>query len=123
MVEEVQAIAFAPSKLFSIQEFFFNLTTKTTDYSWTSVKKLSSLFNTINSQDGTLMELELKFRSVNTLVKVFDLHPLWEEISLGINFDFNYSLTQFLNWFIYIKLNYLLNIILKVSLLRLIQII
>ena len=69
------------------------------------------------------MELELKFRSVNTLVKVFDLHPLWEEISLGINFDFNYSLTQFLNWFIYIKLNYLLNIILKVSLLRLIQII
>ena len=123
MVEEVQAIAFAPSKLFSIQEFFFNLTTKTTDYSWTSVKKLSSLFNTINSQDGTLMELGLKFRSVNTLVKVFDLHPLWEEISLGINFDFNYSLTQFLNWFIYIKLNYLLNIILKVSRLRLIQII
>ena len=69
------------------------------------------------------MELGLKFRSVNTLVKVFDLHPLWEEISLGINFDFNYSLTEFLNWFIYIKLNYLLNIILKVSRIRLIQII
>ena len=123
MVEEVQAIALTPSKLLSIPEFFFDLTTKTTDYSWTIVKKLSSLFNTINSQDGTLMELGLKFRSVNTLVKVFDLHPLWEEISLGINFDFNYSLTEFLNWFIYIKLNYLLNIILKVSRIRLIQII
>ena len=122
MVEEVQAIALTPSKLLSIPEFF-DLTTKTTDYSWTIVKKLSSLFNTINSQDGTLMELGLKFRSVNTLVKVFDLHPLWEEISLGINFDFNYSLTEFLNWFIYIKLNYLLNIILKVSRIRLIQII
>ena len=72
----MQEIASIPSKPLAVPEFRFDLTAKSAAYSWTIVKKYGSLFNAINTQDGTPMELGPEFRPIHTLEKVFGHHPL-----------------------------------------------
>ena len=55
VIEQVQAIASIPSKPLAVPEFRFDLTTKSAAYNWTIDKKYGSLFNAIDTQDGTTM--------------------------------------------------------------------
>ena len=93
----MQEIASIPSKPLAVPEFRFDLTAKSAAYNWTIVKKHGSLFNTINDQDRTPIELGSEFRPIHTLENVFGHHPLWKDLSSGIKSDFNYPLTPLSN--------------------------
>ena len=67
VIEQVQAIASIPSKPLAVLEFRFDLTTKSAAYNWTIDKKYGSLFNAIDTQDGTTMELVSQFRPFHIL--------------------------------------------------------
>ena len=86
----MQEISSIPSKPLAVPEFRFDLTAKSAAYSWTIVKKYGSRFNAINAQDEATLELGSEFRSINTLEKIFGLHPLWNDLSSGIKYGFNY---------------------------------
>ena len=85
------------SKILSAPEFCFQLSKQAADFNWKIVEKYNSLSSAITAQNGTAMELGSEFRPISTLVKIFGLHPLWKDLSSGIESGFNYPLTPLSN--------------------------
>ena len=80
-----------------VPEFRFDLTATSAAYNWTIVKKYGSLFNVINAQDGTPMELGSVFLPIHILDNVFSHHPLWKDLYSGVKSGFNYPLIPLSN--------------------------
>ena len=72
------------SKVLSVSEFFFKLSKQAEAFNWKIVENYNSLSNAITAQHGTAMELGSEFRPTSTLVNIFGLHPLWKDLSSGI---------------------------------------
>ena len=87
----------ATSKVLYAPEFCFQLSKQAADFNWIFVEKYNSLSNAITAQHGTAMELGSEFRPTSTLVKIFGLHLLWQDLFSGIESGFNYPLTPLSN--------------------------
>ena len=85
------------SKILSAPDFCFQLSKQAAEFNWKIVEKYNSLSNAITARHDTSMELGSEFWPISTLIKIFGLHPLWKDLSSGIESGFNYPLTPLSN--------------------------